>query len=110
MSIDTTVYQNQVQAINTIAQTYLNIQGTQAAQDLSAATLVKSGTGRVCTISITVAGSAAGFIYDANSASATTLPIFTIPVTAGIIVVNIPVLNGIVVAPGTGQHVTVSFS
>lgn len=105
-----TVAQNIVQAIQNWSQTLLGINATANAADISAATLVKSGAGRVVRLSITVAGSANGAIYDANTVSATTRKIFTIPNTLGIVDVNFPMGYGIVVAPGTGQTVAVSYS
>ena len=109
-AIDTTVYQNIVQAVNTLSLNYINVQGAQTIVNITAPTLVRSGVGRMCVCSITTAGSSNGTIYDSNSTSVSTSPIFTIPNTIGIIVVNLPVTHGIVVIPGTGQAVTVSYS
>jgi hypothetical protein len=105
-----TVAKNVVTAINGMAQTYLNVQGLQNSGSLTAATLVQLGSGRVATVSVTVAGSAVGKIYDANTAASTTNPVYVIPMTVGVIFVNMPVGIGLVVAPGTGQSVTVSYS
>lgn len=102
--------QNIVVAIQVLGKTYQGIQGVSSLADISTATLVMSGAGRVCMVSITTAGSGAGAIYDANVASATTRPIYSIPNTLGVVFVNIPVGYGIVVAPGSGQVVTVSWS
>lgn len=102
--------QNIVTAINNVATRYLNVQGITNAAGLTSATLVQSGPGRVATVSVIVAGSATGKIYDAALASATTNPIYVIPETVGVVFVNIPVQFGIVVAPGSGQTVTVSYS
>ena len=101
---------NVVVALNNAAQTYLTVNGVAVSAGLTAATVVKTSAGRVCTVSVVVAGAAAGHIYDATMATSTTNPIYTIPITAGVYVVNIPTLYGIVVAPGTGQTITVSFS
>ena len=105
-----TAAQNIASAINNVSSTYLLVQGSRNAPNLSAATLVKIGSGRMATISILTAGSGNGNIYDTNAAASTTNPIFTIPNTIGVIFVNMPVSFGIVVAPGTGQVVTVSYS
>lgn len=105
-----TTAKNVVTAINGLSQTYLSVQGNQIYSDITAATLLKKGPGRVATISIIAGGSAAGTIYDTNNASLTNNPIFTIPTTAGVTFINLPVVNGIVVAPGTGQTVSVSYS
>lgn len=105
-----TAAKNIVTALNNAAQSYLNVQGVRNSGSLSAATLVQSGAGRVCVVSVTTAGSATGKIYDATAATATTNPVYVIPTTAGVTVVNIPITNGLVVAPGTGQVVMVSYS
>ena len=105
-----TTAKNVVTAINGLAQTYLAVNGSRISSDLTAATLLKTGSGRVAVVSVIVAGSAAGKIYDANSASLTSGPIYEIPTTVGVTFVNLPVVNGIVVAPGTGQTVSVSYS
>lgn len=105
-----TTAQNVVQAINGLAVTYLNVQGTSSVADIDAATLVRTGAGRLATVSITTAGSAAGAIYDASVATSTEREVFSIPNTLGVVFVNMPVRYGIVVAPGTGQVVAVSYS
>jgi hypothetical protein len=105
-----TAAQNIASAINNVSSTHLLVQGSRNAPNLSAATLVKIGAGRMATISILTAGSGNGHIYDTNAAASTANPIFTIPNTIGVIFVNMPVSFGIVVAPGTGQVVTISYS
>jgi hypothetical protein len=59
---------------------------------------------------VVVAGSGTGAIYDAASATATSDKLLTIPTTIGVGEANIPVNNGIVVAPGTGQTVAIVYS
>lgn len=105
-----TVGKNIVTAINGVAQNYINVQGAQNSGNLTSATLVQLGQGRVAMVSVTVAGSATGRIYDTNSASSTSNPIYVIPNTVGVVFVNMPVGIGLVVAPGTGQAVTISYS
>ena len=96
-------------ALNLNVQTSLQIAGLANAANISTATLVKAGPGRLAVVSVLVAG-AVGKIYDAASASATTNPVFVIPAAVGVTVVNIPLAYGLVVAPGAGQTVTVSYS
>ena len=105
-----TTAKNVVTAINGMSQTYLSVNGSRISANLTSATLLKIGSGRVAMVSIVVGGSSSGIIYDVNNVALTTNPIFTIPDTPGIIFVNLPVVNGIVVVPGTGQTVSVSFS
>lgn len=101
---------NIVVAINGLAQTYLNVNGVSNAAGLTATTLVKTTSGRLCTVSVIVSGAAVGKIYDASSASVTTNPVYTIPTAVGVYVVNLGMLYGVVVAPGTGQTVTIGYS
>jgi len=105
-----TAAKNIVTAINGLGQTYLQVSGSRVSRQISAATVVLVGQGRLARIIVTTAGSAAGSIYDASVSTATTPKIFVIANTLGVTEINIPVENGIVVAPGTGQVVTVSYS
>lgn len=105
-----TATKNIVTALNQLGQTYSGVVGSKITAGISAATLVKKGEGRIARVSVTVAGSAAGSIYDASDAASTTRKIWVIPNTLGITEINMPVNNGIVVAPGTGQTVSISYS
>ena len=105
-----TAAKNVVTAVNGLAQTYLTVNGSRISPNITAASLLKIGSGRVAMVSIIVGGSGSGTIYDTNNAALTNNPIFTIPDTPGIMFVNLPVVNGIVVVPGTGQTVSVSYS
>jgi len=105
-----TASQNIVKALSNLGTTFLQVQGDKVSNGISAATSISSGQGRLARISVISAGSAPGMAYDATSASATTNPICSIPNTVGIVEVNMPTNNGIVIAPGTGQVVTVSYS
>ena len=105
-----TAVKNAVTAINGAAQTYLGVQGKINAPAIAAPAVASANGGRLVNVSVTVAGSTTGTIYDSNSTSVTTRPIYVIPNTVGVFVVNIPVSYGIAVTPGTGQTVTVSYS
>lgn len=105
-----TAAQNIVTAINGAASTYLSVQGISNVTGITSATVVKSVPGRICTLTVVVAGSGAGMVYDSNSTSVTSKPIFAVPATAGIYVLNFPALYGITIAPGTGQTISASYS
>lgn len=105
-----TAAQNIAQAIGNAIGAFKNVQGAQNYPAISTATVVRVGAGRVAMVSVTTAGSTNGTIYDANQTGVTTAPIYTIPNTIGVVFVNLPVTNGIVVSPGTSQVVTVSYS
>lgn len=105
-----TAAKNLVIGVNTLAQNYLNVQGAQNFTALTAPTVVKASSGRIARISVTVAGSATGFVYDGGSLAATTKPMCVIPTTVGVFDVNLPTSFGVLVVPGTGQTVSGSYS
>lgn len=83
-----------------------------SALNITANTVVKSAHGFVATVSVLVAGSANGGLYDAATVSAAVdaTEIFSIPQTVGTYTINFPTLNGIVVKPGAGQTIAISYS
>jgi len=105
-----TAAKNIVTAINGLGQTYLQVSGSKVSSEISAAALLMVGQGRIARVIVTTAGSGAGSIYDASISTATSPKVFVIANTLGVTELNIPVDNGIVVAPGSGQVVTVSYS
>lgn len=86
-------------------------QGQFAALGLAAATILKSQRGRIQRVNVLIAGSAAGAVYDGNSTSGNTAAnqVGAIPNVVGSYLIDMPCVNGIVVAPGTGQTVSVSY-
>lgn len=105
-----TVAKNIVVAINALAQNYLNVSGASSLAGITAPTVLKSAAGRLTRVSVIVAGSATGAIYDSAVTGATTKPLYVIPMTVGVVEVNLPVNFGVLVVPGSGQTVTVSYS
>jgi hypothetical protein len=51
-----TTAKNIVTAINGVSQTYLNVNGSRISANITAATLLKTGSGRVAMVSIIVGG------------------------------------------------------
>jgi len=110
-----TAVQHVASNIALLGQTLLQINGqtTRTAMTATAgAQLLKQGPGRVATVAVTVAGGANNptLLVDSNSATATSPVIATVPGTVGVYVVNMPFSLGLVVIPGTGDTVSVSFS
>jgi hypothetical protein len=105
-----TTAKNIVSSVNNLGQSYLNVQGAQSLTNISTATLVKSGNGRLASVVVLTAGSTEGTAYDSTSTTSAISPLCRIPNTVGVTFVNIPFGLGLVVAPGTGQVVTVSYS
>lgn len=85
-------------------------QGSQAANGLSANTVVKAAPGRLTRVSVTTAG-AAGAAYDSATVGgigASNL-IGVIPAAVGVYLFDWPVNNGIVYAPGAAQVASISY-
>lgn len=107
-----TAAKNIVVALNTASQINSNALGTTTKAAISAATTISGQPGRLVKIIVTTAGSVTGTANDAisvSNASASNV-VFTIPNTTGVYEINIPVMYGLVVTPGTGQVVTVTYS
>jgi len=105
-----TVWRQLTQAVNNLAETILNINGKQNSPEISMTTLVKTGAGRVAIVSVTTAGSTEGQVFDTNLVTSTANLVALIPQDVGVYVLNIPVALGIVINPGGGMVVTVSYS
>ena len=88
------------------------ISGNNSALNITAATVVKAAPGRLIRLNVLVAGSATGTVNDCatTGAVATANEIFVIPETAAVYTLEWPCQVGIVVTPGTGQTVAVSYS
>lgn len=86
--------------------------GNSVVYNLTAATVVKATPGRCVTVSVIVAGSAAGTANDVTlTADAVVANQFgTIPNAVGIYKFDWPCLSGIVIVPGTDQTVSVAFN
>jgi hypothetical protein len=105
-----TAIQSLVRAVGNLAGTYISVQGTSTLEAINAATVVRMGPGRLAVVSVTTAGSAVGTAYDDVTITSPKRALYVIPNTVGVIFVNLPCDYGLVVVPGTGQVVTVSYS
>lgn len=105
-----TALKNIVLALSNQADTNLTLAGKLIATAITAPTVISVAAGRVVKVSVIVAGTSGGTIYDSTSVTSLAKPVAKIPVAEGITKVNIPVTVGIVVIPGAGQTVTVSYS
>ena len=106
-------------AINTAAQTYLRVQGAQRSSTLTPTVpdvspagvhLVSSGQGRLASASVVVAGSADAMIYDSNLTTSLTQALAVVDNVIGVVVINMPYNSGLVVVPGAGMTIVVSYS
>jgi len=106
-----TVQKNGVIAINNLSQATLREQGTLTSATVTAATLVFQGKGRLVNFSVVVAGSASGGVYNSTSTSPTSAQqLCAVPTTIGIYPVGQIFTSGLVVVPGTGQSINVTYS
>lgn len=107
-----TTQKNGVVAINNLAQATARGLGTQTSITVTAATLIFNGPGYLVSFSVVVAGSTAGTISNTNAVAtvAASNALCTIPATVGIVKVGQIFSSGLVVTPGTGQSVNVTYS
>jgi hypothetical protein len=103
---------NGVVGINSIAHATLNLAGSVNSMEISTSTYLKTNLGWVAKVSVIVAGSTTGMIYDASSVATATTGnrLYVISNAVGIQTVMMPVNSGIVIVPGTGMIVSVSYS
>lgn len=105
-----TAIKNLVIAISTLTQDYMNVQGLLNAPNISTPTVVKASSGRLAVVSVISAGTTLGYAYDSSSTTARSKTLSIIPNELGNFPVNMPASFGLLVVPGTGQVVTVSYS
>ena len=105
-----TAAKNLVTSVNQLGRTYLKVNGVARSATLTTTTLVSSGEGRLASVSVVVAGSSACVVYDSNAATSLTSSLAAVTNVVGVTVINMPYDNGLVVVPGTGMTVVISYS
>jgi hypothetical protein len=90
----------------------VDLAGSKSKINITTDTLVQAGKGRIVKVIIVVAGTTAGSIHDAKTVAAAGASnrLLPIPNTLGLTDVGFPVNDGIVIKPGTGQTVAISYS
>lgn len=90
-----------------------SLQSQRSALNLTSATVLNGAglAGRIATVCVVVAGTAAGSVCDCPTTGAASLSneIFSIPNTVGVYQLDFPYFTGLTVVPGTGQTITVAF-
>jgi len=113
-----TVQKNGVAAVNALVQalsdfkvSYENISGTAVTTNIGSNARIFAGSGRVVSISV-ITAAAGGSIHDAATVAAANSEnaVYTIPNSAGIVFLGIPLTNGLIVKPGSGSLLTVIYS
>ena len=107
-----TTQKNGVVAINGLAQATTRSLGTQTSSTVTSATVIYVGKGYLVNFSVVVAGTTAGTISNTGDPAtvAAANALCTIPATVGVVKIGQVFSNGLVVTPGTGQSVNVTYS
>ena len=108
-----TTQKNGVIAINEYPAALAKFAGTNNTKEIAAATTrqVKVGSGWFANIAVLVAGTTTGTMYDSsNTNSLTGLRIYIIPNTVGVVQVQVPFADGLVITTGTGQVASVTYT
>lgn len=107
-----TTQKNGVVGLNNINQTYAYLGGTITSSTVTSQTLTVTGSGRLVSISVIVAGTTNGTVNNAQSTGGVTAAnaLCAIPNTIGVYQCGCAFTAGLVVTPGTGQSVNVTYS
>ena len=107
-----TAQKNGVIAINNLSQGTLRGLGTQTSATITAATVIYVGKGYLVNFAVVVAGATAGTISNTGAIStvAAANALCIVPNTIGIVNVGQVFSTGLVVTPGTGQSINVTYS
>ena len=107
-----TAQKNGVVAINNVSQTNQRSLGTQTSTTVTAATVIYANPGYLVNFSVTVAGTTVGTIYNTTTTTTTaaTNALCVVPNAVGITKVGQVFNAGLVVVPGTGQSINVTYS
>lgn len=105
-----TAAKNIAVALNTAAQTYIKVQGAKRSATMTTTSLVATGQGRLASVSVVVAGSTDAMIYDSNLTTSLINALAVVDNVQGVSVINMPYNSGLVVVPGTGMTLVVSYS
>lgn len=109
-----TTQKNGVVAINNLSQIFKSYnEGEATSQTVTSSTLITVGGGRLISVTVVIAGSADGFVYNASTIAGidATNALCASPFAAvGTYTVGAKFTNGLVVEPGTGQSINVTYS
>ena len=108
-----TTQKNGVIAIGEYTNTLSRLAGTNNTKEIAAATTyqIKVGKGWFANISVIVAGTTTGTVYDSSNTNLLTgLRIYIIPNTVGVVQIQVPFADGLVITTGTGQVASVTYT
>ena len=107
-----TTQKNGVVAINNLSASISREQGSVTSTTVTTDTLVITGRGYVSNFSVTVAGTANGTICNAQTVAlaAANNVLCATPTTIGVYRAGLVFTSGLVIKPGTGQSINVTYS
>jgi hypothetical protein len=107
-----TTQKNGVIAVNTVAVSNLRGQGTRTSATFTTPTLIFAGSGYLVNYAVLVAGSASGTINNASTTASVAAgnALCATPATVGVYQTGQFFSNGLVIVPGTGQSINVTYS
>lgn len=107
-----TVQKNAVVGVNGLNQTIRRAQGSNTSLTVTAQTQIVVGRGYLVSFSVVVAGTTSGKISNAQTTSLVAAPnaLCATPDTIGVYPCGLVFTDGLVVTPGTGQSVNVTYS
>jgi hypothetical protein len=106
-----TVLKNVVVAINGWNTTDRRNAGTATSVTVTTATVIATGSGRLVNVAVIVAGTTPGFVYNATTTSVTaSQALAAAPNTIGSYANGSNYTVGLVVVPGTGQSLNITYS
>jgi len=106
-----TTQKNLVNAFNSINTTVPKVNGQITSLTVTSPTVITSGSGRLALFTVVVAGSASGGIYNLNTTTISApYQLVATPNTVGTYAAGQFFTNGLLVVPGTGQSINVTYS
>ena len=107
-----TALKSGVVGISNASQQLSYVVPTYTSATVTAKTLITTGKGRVYNVAVVVAGSTVGSLYNADGLPATAVGnvLYSAPNTIGVYSFTQVFTNGLVLEPGTGQSLNVTYS
>lgn len=107
-----TIQKNGVVAINSLNQLLQRICGSTTTASTSSSIVVVTGAGRLINVSVTGAGTTPGAIHNATAVAAVTTAnqLAAVGNTIGVAPMNLMFTAGLVIVPGAGQTLNVTYS
>lgn len=109
-----TTQKNGVVALNNLGVTLKSYnEGQYTSATVSSSTLITTGSGRLVNVIIVNAGSTTGYVYNSSTTAgvlATNAIVPLPPSAVGVYPVGTRFTAGLVIVPGTGQQVNITYS